>query len=76
MMDMEHNLKPCPLCGGKISLEAVNQTPYVRRVHMCCSCCGMEYIHKQDFVCSNVARVPIGRSFEEIWGWRADNAEA
>lgn len=72
-MMMEHNLAPCPLCGGAISLEAVCQTPEERRVHMKCSCCGMEYIHKQDFVCSKTARVPIGRSFEEIWGWRADN---
>lgn len=76
MMVMEHNLAPCPLCGGKISLEAVNQTPYVRQVHMRCSGCGMEYIHKQEFVCGKYARVAIGRSFEDIWNGRASNDPA
>jgi hypothetical protein len=72
-MMMEHNLKPCPLCGGKISLEAVCQTPQERRVHMRCGCCGMEFIHKQDFVCGKYARMAIGRSFEDIWNGRADH---
>lgn len=76
-MMMEHNLKPCPLCSGKITLEAVNQTPYVRRVHMRCSCCGMEYIHTQDFVIGlGGARVAIGKSFEDTWNGRADNDPA
>ena len=76
-MMMEHNLKPCPLCGGKISLEAVSVTPRERRVHMRCSGCGMEFIHRQDcYIGGGGARVTIGRSFENIWNGRADNAEA
>ena len=75
-MMMEHDLKPCPLCGGKISLEAATQTPYVRQVHMRCDGCGMEYIHKQEFVCGKYARVPIGKSFEEIWDGRVANDQA
>lgn len=73
MMEMEHNLKPCPLCGGKISLEAVCQTPQERRVHMRCSGCWMEFLHTQHF---NTKRRPINRSFEDIWNGRADHAEA
>ena len=75
-MMIEHDLKPCPLCGGQISLEAATQTPYVRKVHMRCSGCGMEYLHKQEFVCGKYARVAIGRSFEEIWDGRVANDQA
>ena len=71
-MMIEHNLKPCPLCGGKISLEAVCQTQEERRVHMRCGTCGMEFVHRQDFVCGKYARVAIGRSFEDIWNGRAE----
>lgn len=78
-MMMEHNLAPCPFCGGKISLEAVCQTQEERRVHMQCGTCGMEFIHRQGFAYSTVGRlrttvkVAIGRSFEEIWSGRADH---
>ena len=68
-MMIEHNLKPCPLCGGKISLEAVCQTSQERRVHMRCGGCGMEFIHRQAFA----RDVAVGRSFEDIWNGRADN---
>ena len=71
-MMMEHNLKPCPFCGGEISLEAATQTPYMRQVHMRCRCCEMDFIHRQDFAISRVDRVAIGRSFEDIWNGRAD----
>ena len=72
-MMIEHNLAPCPFCDGKISLEAVSQTPDERRVHMKCSTCGMEFLHRQEFVCGKYARVAVGRSFEEIWSGRADH---
>ena len=71
-MMMEHNLKSCPLCGGEISLEMATQRPQERLVHMRCGCCGMEFIHRQDFAYSKVARVAIGPSFEDIWNGRAD----
>lgn len=71
-MMMEHNLKACPFCGGQISLEAVIETQQERRVHMRCSGCGMEFIHRQAFAFSKQARMAIGHSFEETWNERAD----
>ena len=73
MMEMEHNLAPCPFCGGKISLEAVSLSKMERRVHMKCIGCGMEYLHTQYYA---GLHKPIGRSFEETWNGRADNGRA
>ena len=72
-MMMEHNLAPCPLCGGTISLEMVSQSVQERRVHMKCSGCGMEFLHTQYYA---GCRKPIGRRFEDIWNGRASNDPA
>ena len=69
-MMIEHNLKPCPLCGGEIRLVAAYQTLEQRRVHMHCDSCGMEFIHTQSFAYSKSARVGIGPSFETAWNGR------
>lgn len=75
-MMVEHNLKTCPFCGGKISLVAACQTPDERRVHMVCVGCKMEFLHTQYFATSGKSRVAVGASFEEVWGWRADHDHA
>ena len=75
-MMIEHNLKPCPFCGGKISLVAFYHTKLERQVHMRCDGCGMEFVHSQDFATAAGADgeklIPVGRSFEDIWNGRAD----
>ena len=68
-------LKGCPFCGGRFYATGVfeNQTENV--VDGYCLCCGMEYRYVQTFVVSNVARVAINDSFDDMWNRRVKDGE-
>jgi len=65
-------LKPCPFCGGEISLKSGTQSISFIDTEWECGGCRMEFSYCQDFAYSRKAKVAINPSFVEVWNRRVE----
>ena len=68
-------LKPCPFCGGAISLIQVHSQVECKHVEYGCAVCRMRFSHDQHFAFSTAARIALDESFSDIWNRRVGDTD-